>query len=186
MFSPWTHRRRLTSALDLVRWIGWAQTKAGEDWIRERELSHEQAFVLGYLVQNPGAIQRDIAAGEPHERGERLEPPAGARAPRPRRTPHGGRQRAQQARLRDAGRQPSSSPGSTPRWPPPTRRSSPRWTRPSGPPCTPCSRRSPPNCRNRPGRRPLQPHGPAAHPASSLAAPASVGARSNLPGKEQS
>ena len=35
--------------------------KAGEDWIRERELSHEQAFVLGYLVQNPGAIQRDIA-----------------------------------------------------------------------------------------------------------------------------
>ena len=54
--------------------------KAGEDWIRERELSHEQGFVLGYLVQNPGAIQRDIAAGQPHQRGERLEPPAGARA----------------------------------------------------------------------------------------------------------
>jgi DNA-binding MarR family transcriptional regulator len=35
--------------------------KAGEDWIRERELSHAQSFVLGYLVQNPGAIQRDIA-----------------------------------------------------------------------------------------------------------------------------
>lgn len=51
----------LTSSLELVRWIGWAQRKAGEDWIRERELSHEQAFVLGYLVQNPGAIQRDIA-----------------------------------------------------------------------------------------------------------------------------
>ena len=51
-----------TSNLELVRWIGWAQRKAGEDWIRERELSHEQAFVLGYLVQNPGAIQRDIAA----------------------------------------------------------------------------------------------------------------------------
>ena len=50
-----------TSPLDLVRWIGWAQLKAGEDWIRERELSHEQSFVLGYLVQNPGAIQRDIA-----------------------------------------------------------------------------------------------------------------------------
>jgi MarR family transcriptional repressor of mepA len=50
-----------TSPLDLVRWIGWAQMKAGEDWIRERELSHPQAFVLGYLVQNPGAIQRDIA-----------------------------------------------------------------------------------------------------------------------------
>ncbi|WP_375425037.1 MarR family winged helix-turn-helix transcriptional regulator [uncultured Friedmanniella sp.] len=53
---PWS------SSLDLVRWIGWAQRKAGEDWIRERELSHEQAFVLGYLAQNPGSIQRDIAA----------------------------------------------------------------------------------------------------------------------------
>lgn len=50
-----------TSTLGLVRWIGWAQRKAGEDWIRARELSHEQSFVLGYLVQNPGAIQRDIA-----------------------------------------------------------------------------------------------------------------------------
>lgn len=50
-----------TSSLELVRWIGWAQRKAGEEWIRERGLSHEQAFVLGYLVQNPGAIQRDIA-----------------------------------------------------------------------------------------------------------------------------
>ncbi|THG33814.1 MarR family transcriptional regulator [Glaciibacter flavus] len=51
----------LDSSLQLVRWIGWAQRKAGEDWIRERELSHEQAFVLGYLVQNPGMIQREIA-----------------------------------------------------------------------------------------------------------------------------
>ncbi len=50
-----------TTSLGLVRWIGWAQRKEGEDWIRARELSHEQAFVLGYLVQNPGAIQRDIA-----------------------------------------------------------------------------------------------------------------------------
>ena len=50
-----------TSSLELVRWISWAQRKAGEDWIRVRELSHEQAFALGYLVQNPGAIQRDIA-----------------------------------------------------------------------------------------------------------------------------
>src|SRR3978361_2403744 len=49
------------SSLELRRWIGWAQRKAGEDWIRERELSHEQSFALGYLVQNPGAIQRDIA-----------------------------------------------------------------------------------------------------------------------------
>lgn len=51
----------LTTVLELVRWIGWAQRKVGEDWIRERELTHEQAFALGYLVQNPGAIQRDLA-----------------------------------------------------------------------------------------------------------------------------
>jgi MarR family transcriptional repressor of mepA len=51
----------LTTSLELVRWIGWAQMKAGEEWIRERELSHPQSFALGYLVQNPGAIQRDIA-----------------------------------------------------------------------------------------------------------------------------
>jgi DNA-binding MarR family transcriptional regulator len=49
------------SILGLFRWIGWAQRKAGEDWIRARDLTHEQSFVLGYLVQNPGAIQRDIA-----------------------------------------------------------------------------------------------------------------------------
>jgi len=52
---------KLANSLELVRWVGWAQMKAGEDWIRERELSHPQAFTLGYLVQNPGAIQRDIA-----------------------------------------------------------------------------------------------------------------------------
>ncbi|HEY0216303.1 MAG TPA: MarR family winged helix-turn-helix transcriptional regulator [Cellulomonas sp.] len=50
-----------TSTLGMLRTIGWAQRKAGEDWVRERDLSHEQAFVLGYLVQTPGAIQRDIA-----------------------------------------------------------------------------------------------------------------------------
>jgi len=48
-------------SLGLMRWVGWAQRKAGEDWIRARELTHEQGFVLGYLVRNPGAIQRDIA-----------------------------------------------------------------------------------------------------------------------------
>jgi MarR family transcriptional regulator, repressor for mepA len=53
--------RPLTSTLELLRWIGWAQRKAGEDWIRARELSFEQGFVLGYLAQSPGAIQRDIA-----------------------------------------------------------------------------------------------------------------------------
>lgn len=49
------------TTLGLVRWIGWAQRRAGEDWIRDRDLSHPQGFVLGYLVKNPGAIQRDIA-----------------------------------------------------------------------------------------------------------------------------
>lgn len=29
--------------------------KAGVVWTRERELSSAQGFVLGYLVQNPGA-----------------------------------------------------------------------------------------------------------------------------------
>ena len=49
------------SNLELMRWIGWAQRKAGEEWIRARELSFEQGFVLRYLVENPGAIQRNIA-----------------------------------------------------------------------------------------------------------------------------
>jgi DNA-binding MarR family transcriptional regulator len=48
--------------LQLMRWIGWAQRKAADEWVRERELTHEQSFVLGYLQQNPGAIQRDVAA----------------------------------------------------------------------------------------------------------------------------
>lgn len=52
----------MTTTLDLVRWIGWAQRKAGEDWVRSRGLTHEQAFVLGYLARTPGTIQRDIAA----------------------------------------------------------------------------------------------------------------------------
>jgi MarR family transcriptional repressor of mepA len=50
-----------TSNLELLRWIGWAQQQAGLDWIRERGLSHQQSFALGFLVQNPGSIQRDIA-----------------------------------------------------------------------------------------------------------------------------
>lgn len=53
--------RATTSTADLIRWIGWAQMQAGQEWVRERDLTREQAFVLGYLVQNPGAIQRDIA-----------------------------------------------------------------------------------------------------------------------------
>ena len=54
-------RHPTTSGLELVRWIGWAQRKAGEDWVRARELSQQQAFTLGYLEANPGTIQRDIA-----------------------------------------------------------------------------------------------------------------------------
>jgi MarR family transcriptional regulator, repressor for mepA len=50
-----------TSSLDLMRWIVWAQRKTGEDWIRERGLTHEQSAALVYLVRNPGVIQRDIA-----------------------------------------------------------------------------------------------------------------------------
>jgi MarR family transcriptional repressor of mepA len=50
-----------TTTSELFRWIGWAQMQAGQDWIRARELSHQQGFALGYLVQNPGAMQRDIA-----------------------------------------------------------------------------------------------------------------------------
>lgn len=52
---------RATTISELFRWIGWAQMQAGQDWIRARELSHQQGFALGYLVQNPGAMQRDIA-----------------------------------------------------------------------------------------------------------------------------
>src|ERR1700712_4535684 len=51
----------LTTNLELLRWIGWAQMKAGQDWVRERDLSQEQSFALGFLEQNPGSIQRDIA-----------------------------------------------------------------------------------------------------------------------------
>ena len=52
---------KFTTPLELVRWIGWAQRKAAEEWVRERELSFEQSFVLGYLGQQPGAIQRELA-----------------------------------------------------------------------------------------------------------------------------
>ncbi|MGN8049635.1 MarR family winged helix-turn-helix transcriptional regulator [Curtobacterium sp. 22159] len=52
----------MDTPLQLMRWIGWAQRKAAEEWVRERDLSQEQSFVLGYLQRSPGAIQRDIAA----------------------------------------------------------------------------------------------------------------------------
>jgi DNA-binding MarR family transcriptional regulator len=49
------------SPLEAMRWIGWAQRKAGEEVFRARELSFEQGFALTFLVQNPGVIQRDLA-----------------------------------------------------------------------------------------------------------------------------
>ncbi len=49
------------STLGLLRWVGWAQMMAGQDWVRERDLTQQQAFALGFLEQNPGVIQRDIA-----------------------------------------------------------------------------------------------------------------------------
>lgn len=40
-----------------------AQRQAADDWARERGLTMEQAFTLGYLAEdNPGARQREIAA----------------------------------------------------------------------------------------------------------------------------
>ncbi|MEU8789684.1 MarR family transcriptional regulator [Streptomyces sp. NPDC048643] len=54
-------KRALHGTFEMMRWIVWVQRKGGEEWFRERDLSSEQAFVLGYLIQNPGSIQRDIA-----------------------------------------------------------------------------------------------------------------------------
>jgi len=48
-------------SFELMRRIIAAQMRAGEEWIRERNVSLEQGFILGYLKDNPGAIQRDIA-----------------------------------------------------------------------------------------------------------------------------
>jgi MarR family transcriptional repressor of mepA len=52
---------RAASSFELFRWVGWAQMQAGQQWIRERELSQQQGFTLGYLAQNPGSMQREIA-----------------------------------------------------------------------------------------------------------------------------
>ncbi len=48
------------SPLGLMRWVGFAQRKAADDWIRERGLTMEQGFTIGWIRDNPGAIQRDI------------------------------------------------------------------------------------------------------------------------------
>ena len=49
------------TSLELLRWVGWAQMQAGLEWFRDRGLSREQAFALGFLEQNPGSSQREIA-----------------------------------------------------------------------------------------------------------------------------
>ncbi|MEV6125655.1 MarR family transcriptional regulator [Streptomyces violaceusniger] len=48
-------------SFELFHSILWTQRKAAEEWVRARGLTHEQAMVIGYLEQRPGAIQRDIA-----------------------------------------------------------------------------------------------------------------------------
>jgi MarR family transcriptional regulator, repressor for mepA len=55
------HESGSPTSFELFRWVGWAQMKAGQDWIRERELSQQQGFTLGYVAENPGAMQREIA-----------------------------------------------------------------------------------------------------------------------------
>ncbi|MFG2578819.1 MarR family winged helix-turn-helix transcriptional regulator [Streptomyces malaysiensis] len=50
-----------TRPLEQLKIINWAQVRAGQDWIRSRGLTMQQAFVLSYLADSPGAIQRDIA-----------------------------------------------------------------------------------------------------------------------------
>jgi MarR family transcriptional regulator, repressor for mepA len=52
---------KTASSFELFRWVGWAQMMAGQDWLRDRELSHQQGFTLGYVDKNPGAMQREIA-----------------------------------------------------------------------------------------------------------------------------
>ena len=115
----------LTTPLQQLRWIGWAQRKAAEDWVRARELSVEQSFVLGYLAQNPGAIQRDIAQVSRTSEASVSSLLQGLekRGLVERRSAPGDDRSKRVSRPRPA---PSSSPGSRPRWPLPTRRSSPR------------------------------------------------------------
>ncbi|MER6438909.1 MarR family winged helix-turn-helix transcriptional regulator [Streptomyces sp. NPDC001185] len=50
-----------TGPLEQLKAINRAQMQAGQDWIRSRGLSPQQAFVLDHLAGHPGAIQRDIA-----------------------------------------------------------------------------------------------------------------------------
>ena len=56
-----TMDRQRDRSFELMRRITTAQTRAGERWIHERDISLEQGFILGYLRDNPGSIQRDVA-----------------------------------------------------------------------------------------------------------------------------
>src|ERR1700760_3417278 len=49
------------SPLRYLRAFGFAHRRAAEEWARERGLTFEQGFTLGYLVDHAGAIQREIA-----------------------------------------------------------------------------------------------------------------------------
>jgi MarR family transcriptional regulator, repressor for mepA len=51
----------IESTLGLMRWIGFAQMQAANEWSRERGLTPEQGRTLGWLAENPGAMQREIA-----------------------------------------------------------------------------------------------------------------------------
>jgi DNA-binding MarR family transcriptional regulator len=53
---------KTTRSLELFRSIMATQRKAAEEQARARDLTFEQAMVLGFLERQPGAIQRDIAA----------------------------------------------------------------------------------------------------------------------------
>lgn len=54
-------RPQLRTPLEHLRWIVWAQRKAADEWVRERQLTPEQGFVLGFLGEHPGVIQRALA-----------------------------------------------------------------------------------------------------------------------------
>lgn len=59
--TPTAEKRPEPMPGDLFRSIRWAQRKRIEEWSRSRDLTFEQAMVLGYLERQPGVIQRDVA-----------------------------------------------------------------------------------------------------------------------------
>lgn len=59
--EPGTSKPERDEAFVLMRRIVREHGQAGEEWIRERDIGLEQGYILGYLIDHPGAIQRDIA-----------------------------------------------------------------------------------------------------------------------------